>query len=151
MMALVKEHIGMLALILLMDLFNLIFIHDMIYSILLGNMKSKRHRYRNAREIAHQYRFIERMGQGYIRQYITKYVKAYERWMIFKRIHVAWMFLSPFLVLLLFYLLPERSELVIQIRFAIWLATFIIINFCFCGRDRRTGGRWRTRYELGDP
>ncbi len=143
MMALEKEHIVLLALILFIDVITIGEIHDMIYSILLGNMKSRRHRQRNASEIAHQYSFIERMRQRYIREHITKYVDAYDRWMIFKKVYIGWTFLSPIPMFLLFQRLPEYSKLAFQIRMAISIAVDLII-FCVFGSSNSP---WRTRYE----
>lgn len=85
----------------LINLMNLFLLHQIIYSILIGNIKKGRHRYRKGAMIARQYTFFERLKQDYIKNHITIYLKQYKFYMILKKSCIIWTFLFPCVLVLL--------------------------------------------------
>ena len=125
---------------LLINLTNLCFLHRIVYSILIGNIKARKHRYKKGAMIARQYSLFERLKQDYIQNHITIYLKQYKFYMILKKSCIIWTFLFP-CVLVLLELFTPYSSLVAKIgTFASGiLGIFSLLHF---NADRKT------RYEL---
>ena len=125
---------------LLINLSNLCFLHRIIYSILIGNIKGRKHRYRKGTMIAHQYTFFERLKQDYIKNHITIYLKQYKFYMVLKKSCIIWTFLFP-CVLVLLELFTPYSFLVAKIGsfVSVILGIFSLLHF---NTDRKT------KYEL---
>lgn len=86
---------------LLINLTNLCFLHRIIYSILIGNIKARKHRYKKGAMIARQYSIFERLKQDYIQNHITIYLKQYRFYMVLKKSCIIWTFLFPCVLVLL--------------------------------------------------
>lgn len=125
---------------LLINLMSLCFLHRIIYSILIGNIKARKHRYKKGAMIARQYTFFERLKQDYIKNHITIYRKEYKFYMVLKESCIIWTFLFP-CVLVLLELFTPYSSLVAHIgMFASGiLGIFSLLHF---NTDRKT------KYEL---
>lgn len=109
-----------------MSILDLFFFHDLIYSILVGNIKKSKHRYKKAHLIAHQYSFIERMKQSYIREHISLYRKDYEFFMCLKRIYILLMLLYPIVLFIVsktsaYVLIAAKSGLCISMIIGLYL------------------------------
>ncbi len=125
---------------LLINLTNLCFLHRIVYSILIGNIKARKHRYKKGAMIARQYSLFERLKQDYIKNHITIYLKQYRFYMILKKSCIIWTFLFP-CVLVLLELFTPYSSLVAHIGMFVSgiLGIFSLLHF---NADRKT------RYEL---
>ena len=86
---------------LLINLMSLCFLHQIIYSILIGNIKARKHRYKKGAMIARQYSIFERLKQDYIQNHITIYLKQYRFYMVLKKSCIIWTFLFPCVLVLL--------------------------------------------------
>lgn len=62
-----EKIVGIIMYFLLLNLMNLFLLHRIVYSILIGNMKKSKHRYKKGTIIAHQYSLFERLKQNYIK------------------------------------------------------------------------------------
>lgn len=135
-----EKMVGLIIYFLLINLLNLFLLHQIIYSILIGNIKARKHRYRKGTMIARQYSLFERLKQDYIKNHITIYLKQYRFYMILKKSCIIWTFLFP-CVLVLLELFTPYSSLVAKIgTFASGiLGIFSLLHF---NTDRKT------RYEL---
>ncbi len=122
------------------NLMNLFLLHQIIYSILIGNIKARKHRYRKGTMIARQYSLFERLKQDYIKNHITIYLKQYRFYMILKKSCIIWTFLFP-CVLVLLELFTSYSSLVANIGMytSIILAIFSALHF---------NTMQKTKYEL---
>ena len=122
------------------NLMNLFLLHYIIYSILIGNIKKGRHRYRKGAMIARQYSLFERLKQDYIKNYITIYRKHYKFYMILKKSCIIWTFLFPCALVLLELFTPYSSLAAnVGICTSIMLDIFSALHL---NLDRKT------RYEL---
>lgn len=112
------------------NLMNLFLLHQIIYSILIGNIKKSKHRYKKGTIIAHQYSLFERLKQDYIQNHITIYLKQYRFYMVLKKSCIIWTFLFP-CVLVLLELFTSYSSLVANIGMytSIILAIFSALHF----------------------
>ena len=77
-----EKIVGIIMYFLLLNLMNLFLLHHIIYSILIGNMKKSKHRYKKGTIIAHQYSLFERLKQDYIKKYISIFRKEYKFYMV---------------------------------------------------------------------
>lgn len=135
-----EKMVGIIMSFLLINLTNLCFLHQIIYSILIGNIKARKHRYKKGAMIARQYTFFERLKQDYIKNHITIYLKQYKFYMILKKSCIIWTFLFP-CVLVLLELFTPYSFLVAKIGsfVSVILGIFSLLHF---NTDRKT------KYEL---
>lgn len=135
-----EKMVGIIIYFLLLNLLNLFLLHQIIYSILIGNIKKSKHRYKKGTIIAHQYTFFERLKQDYIKNHITIYLKQYRFYMILKKSCIIWTFLFP-CVLVLLELFTSYSSLVANIGMytSIILAIFSALHF---------NTMQKTKYEL---
>ena len=132
--------VGIIIYFLLINLLNLFLLHQIIYSILIGNIKKSKHRYKKGTIIAHQHTFFERLKQDYIKNYITFFRKEYKFYMVLKKSCIIWTFLFP-CVLVLLELFTSYSSLVAKIGMytSIILAIFSALHF---------NTMQKTKYEL---
>lgn len=132
--------VGIIIYFLLINLLNLFLLHQIIYSILIGNIKKSKHRYKKGTIIAHQHTFFERLKQDYIKNYITFFRKEYKFYMVLKKSCIIWTFLFP-CVLALLELFTSYSSLVAKIGMytSIILAIFSALHF---------NTMQKTKYEL---
>ena len=135
-----EKMVGLIIYFLLINLLNLFLLHQIIYSILIGNIKARKHRYRKGTMIARQYSLFERLKQDYIKNHITIYLKQYRFYMILKKSCIIWTFLFP-CVLVLLELFTSYSSLVANIGMytSIILAIFSALHF---------NTMQKTKYEL---
>lgn len=121
---------GIIMFFLLLNLLNLFFLHYIIYSILIGNIKKSKHRYKKGTIIAHQHSLFERLKQDYIKNYIIFFRKEYQFYMTLKKFCIIWMFLFPCVLILLELLTPYSSLAAkIGIYMSIILSTFSGLHF----------------------
>lgn len=135
-----EKMVGIIMSFLLINLMSLCFLHRIVYSILIGNIKAHKHRYKKGAMIAHQYTFFERLKQDYIKNYITIFRKEYKFYMVLKKSCIIWTFLFP-CVLVLLELFTSYSSLVANIGLYASgiLCMFSLLHF---NADRKT------KYEL---
>lgn len=135
-----EKMVGIIIYFLLINLLNLFLLHQIIYSILIGNIKKSKHRYKKGTIIAHQHTFFERLKQDYIKNYITFFRKEYKFYMVLKKSCIIWTFLFP-CVLVLLELFTSYSSLVANIGMytSIILAIFSALHF---------NTMQKTKYEL---
>lgn len=135
-----EKMVGIIIYFLLINLTNLCFLHRIVYSILIGNIKARKHRYKKGAMIARQYSIFERLKQDYIQNHITIYLKQYRFYMVLKKSCIIWTFLFP-CVLVLLELFTPYSSLVAHIGMFVSgiLGIFSLLHF---NADRKT------RYEL---
>lgn len=135
-----EKMVGIIIYFLLINLLNLFLLHQIIYSILIGNIKKSKHRYKKGTIIAHQHTFFERLKQDYIKNYITFFRKEYKFYMVLKKSCIIWTFLFP-CVLVLLELFTSYSSLVAKIGMytSIILAIFSALHF---------NTMQKTKYEL---
>ena len=135
-----EKIVGIIMYFLLLNLMNLFLLHHIIYSILIGNMKKSKHRYKKGTIIAHQYSLFERLKQDYIKKYITIFRKEYKFYMVLKKFCIIWTLLFP-CVLVLLELFTPYSSLAADIGMctSIILGIFSALHF---NLDRKT------KYEL---
>lgn len=121
---------------LLLNLMNLFLLHRIIYSILIGNIKKGKHRYKKETVIAHQYSLFERLKQDYIKNYITIFRKEYKFYMVLKNFCIIWTLLFP-CVLVLLELFTPCSSLAADIGMfiSVLLGIFSVLHF---NLDRKT-------------
>lgn len=114
------------------DLLSLILLRMIIYSILVGNVHSKKATYNKAQKIACKYKLTERIKQTYIINHIAKYIEEYQRYMFFKRIHIVWTIIS--LVVMFFlpkFLQNQQLFTVVGIRGTIAFVSYIALGLNF--------------------
>lgn len=131
-----EKIIGIIMYFLLLNLMNLFLLHRIIYSILIGNIKKGKHRYKKGTIIAHQYSLFERLKQDYIKNYITIFRKEYKFYMVLKNFCIIWTLLFP-CVLVLLELFTPCSSLAADIGMctSIILGIFSVLHF---NLDRKT-------------
>ena len=135
-----EKMVGLIIYFLPINLMNLFLLHQIIYSILIGNIKKSKHRYKKGTMIARQYSLFERLKQDYIQNHITIYLKQYRFYMLLKKSCIIWTFLFP-CVLVLLELFTSYSSLVANIGMytSIILAIFSALHF---------NTMQKTKYEL---
>lgn len=120
---------------------NLVVIHVIIHSILVGNMpyKSYKNAKKHARIIVSSQSWGNRITQIYVRSYITKFVKWYRTYMTLKIVSILLWLLLCFVVILLNN--GGRME-DIKLFYKVIMASEVGISLFLCSRfgwlDRRT-------------
>lgn len=122
------------------DIISLILIRSILFSILAGNITSKKATYNKAYKIAGRYSLGKRLNQSYILDHISKHVRAYHFYMRVKKAHIVWMILTPVIMALAQVGFVEQQEVLssaANVRLGIALLFCIVLLSKF-GIDRKT-------------